>query len=108
MMNRALAGATRRLPGLRRIPVLKLLAIAEVAMLAREHVTKLGPRERRRLIELVRLGRGRKRNLTERERDELSALVAKAQPRMFVGEAADKLSPVPIPKPVRRAFEKRP
>ena len=107
MMNTALAGATRRIPGLRRIPVLKLLAIAEVAMLAREHVVKLDRHERRRLFELVRLGRGRSRNLTPREREELASLVAKAEPRLFVGAAADRLSPVPIPDMIKRAVGKR-
>ena len=33
-----------------------------------------------------------------RERDELSELLAKVEPREFVGEAADRLSPVPLPK----------
>jgi hypothetical protein len=89
---------------LRRIPLLKLLAIAEVAMLARDHVSRLDRRERRRLIQLVRIGRGRKRNLSPREREELSRLVAKAEPRLFIYTAADKLSPVPVPKPFRRAF----
>jgi hypothetical protein len=88
----------------RRIPLLKLLAIAEVAMLARDHVSRLDRGERRRLVELVRIGRGRRRNLSEREREELSRLVAKAEPRLFLGAAADKLSPVPLPHPVRRAF----
>jgi hypothetical protein len=104
IIGRTAAGASRHLPGLRRIPVLKLLAIAEIALLAREHIVKLDRRERRRLIELVRIGRGRRRNLSPREREELSTLVAKAEPRLFIGAAADKLSPVPIPAPLRRAF----
>jgi hypothetical protein len=107
MTTRALAGASKRVPGLRRIPMLKLLAVAEIALLAREHITKLDRGERKRLVELVRVGRGRRRNLTAREREELSALVAKIEPRMFVGAAADKLSPVKIPTAVRKAYEKR-
>jgi hypothetical protein len=89
---------------LRRLPLLKLLAVAEVAMLARDHVTKLDRGERRRLLQLVRIGRGRRRNLSPREREELSRLVAKVEPRLFVGAAADKLSPVPVPQPVRRVL----
>jgi hypothetical protein len=77
---------------------MKLLAIAEIVLLAREHLAKLEPHERRRLVHLVRLGRGRRRHLTPKEREELHELVAKAEPRLFVGLAADKLSPVPIPK----------
>jgi hypothetical protein len=97
IVNRTIAKATRSVPGLRRIPVLKLLAVAEVAMLARDHLGRLDQQERRRLVELVRLGRGRKRNLTPREREELADLVAKTELRLFVGNAAGKLSPVPIP-----------
>ncbi|MGI8410981.1 MAG: hypothetical protein ACR2LV_00425 [Solirubrobacteraceae bacterium] len=96
-----------RLPGLRRLPVLKLLAIGEVALLARDHIEKLTPRERRRLVELVRSGRGRPRNLSPAERDELSALVAAAQPRLFLGAAAEKLSPVPLPQRFIRGSRKR-
>ena len=85
-----------RLSWLRRLPLVRLLAIGEVLVLVREHVTKLDPAERARLIELVRLGRGRRRNLNERERDELAALIAKAEPRAFLGKAAGKLSPIPL------------
>jgi hypothetical protein len=107
IVNRAVAGASRRVPGLRRIPVLKLLAIAEVAMIARDHLTKLDRDERRRLTQLVRLGRGRTRNLTPSEREELAELVAKLEPRSFLGTAADKLSPVPIPPRLVRGPRKR-
>jgi hypothetical protein len=95
------------MPGLRRLPVLKLLAIAEIALLAREHVGKLEPDERRRLVQLVRLGRGRRRALTPEEREELRALVAKTEPRLFIGVAADKLSPVPIPGRLVRGRRRR-
>jgi hypothetical protein len=97
-LPRTLARAAGRLPGLRRLPVVKLLAIAEIAVLAHEHVTKLDRRERRRLVELLRLGRLRTSALTPKQRDELAKLVAKAEPRLFAGLAADKLSPVPLPK----------
>jgi hypothetical protein len=93
-----IANGASRVPGLKRLPVLKLLAIGEIALLARTHVTKLEPAERRRLVELVRQGRGRPRRLSEPEREELSMLVAKAEPRLFAGEVADRLSPVPLPK----------
>jgi hypothetical protein len=97
LVNRAIVTASRRVPGVRRLPVLKLLAIAEVTVLARNHMIKLDRNERRRLVELVRLGHGRTRNLTPRERAELSALLTKIEPCLFVGTAANKLSPVPIP-----------
>ncbi|MEA2335627.1 MAG: hypothetical protein QOG40_2117, partial [Solirubrobacteraceae bacterium] len=36
--------------------------------------------------------------LTKAERAELGALVAKLEPRAFVGSAANHLSPLPVPK----------
>jgi hypothetical protein len=96
--TRVLTHGASRVPGLRRLPVLKLLAVAEIAILARNHVTRLDPDERHRLVELVRKGRGRATRLTEDERDELHRLVAKTEPRLFVGLSADKLSPVPLPR----------
>lgn len=98
LSHRLIARGATRIPGLRRLPMLKLLAIGEIAVLARDHVSLLEPAERRRLLELVRKGRGRTRNLTAEERDELTRLVAKAEPRRFAGLALDKLSPVPLPR----------
>lgn len=79
------------------MPVLKLLAAAEVAMLARDHVMKLDRSERRRLVELVRIGHGRPSHLSESEREELARLIALMEPRLLAGHAADMLSPVPLP-----------
>ena len=98
MANRLLKHGLSRVPGLRRLPVLKLLAIAEIGLLARDHLSKLDPVERRRTLELVRKGRGRSRNLSAAEREELAGYVARMQPRRFAGLAADKLSPVPLPR----------
>lgn len=98
---RAAARASRRLPGLRRLPVMRLLMLGEVALLARDHIERLTPAERRRLVVLVRDARGRRRNLTQRERDELETLIAKAEPKLFAAEAAEKLSPVPLPRRMR-------
>jgi hypothetical protein len=88
----------RALGGARRLPVGKVLALAEIVMLAREHITKLEPNERRRFLELLSRGRGRPSKLTTRERAELMRLVAKADPRLFARTAAGKLSPVPLPR----------
>jgi hypothetical protein len=96
-----------RIPGLKRLPVLKLIAIAEIALLAHRHATKLGPHERRRLIALVRKGRGRRGTLSDEERDELGRLVAKAEPRLFAGEVANKLSPLPLPRRLVRGPRRR-
>ena len=83
---------------MRRIPAATLIEIAEVVLLAREHLNRLEPYERRRVVQLVRSGRGRRRNLSEREREELAALIAKAEPRLFFGLAAEQLSPLPLPR----------
>jgi hypothetical protein len=98
MTTRALTHAARRTPGLKRLPVLKLLALAEIGLIARDHFTHLDPWERRRLVALVRKGKGRTSALSPGERDELAGLAAKLEPRRFAGLAADRLSPVPLPR----------
>jgi hypothetical protein len=105
--TRAVAHGVSRTPGLKRLPVLKVLVIGEIALLAGSHIRKLEPDERRRFVELMRAARGRPRNLSARDRDELTNLIAKAEPRLFAGLAADKLSPVPLPRRVVRGREKR-
>jgi hypothetical protein len=97
-VTHAIAHGASRVPGLKRLPVLKLIAIGEIALLAREHAMKLSVEERRRLVALVRKGRGLRSRLSLDERDELARLVAKAEPRLFAGAVADKLSPVPLPR----------
>lgn len=82
---------------LKQIPVARLLVAAEVALLLRQHVTRLEPAERRRLIYLVRRGRGRPRNLSDRERRELARLVQKMEPREFVNTATKRLTGVSLP-----------
>src|SRR3954469_1137406 len=95
---RATTPLLSHIPGLRRMPLFKLLAIAEIALLAGRHVSRLTPAERRRLVALLRDGRGRGRNLPDRERGELAALVAKGEPRRSPGAAPDRLSPVRPPR----------
>src|SRR4051812_46130068 len=96
--NRLLATGVTRIPGLKRLPILKLLAVAEIAVLTKHHVERLTPDERRRLLHLLQASRGRKGNLTAAERSELAGLVHKMEPRMFAGAALDKVSPIPLPK----------
>ena len=98
MKTRLLAGAAGKVPGLRRVPLVKLLFLAELGLVARDHFGRLEPDERRRLVALVRQGRGRNQNLSVEERDELAGLVAKVEPRRFAGLAIDRLSPVPLPR----------
>jgi hypothetical protein len=98
LFNMTLGRASGRVPGLRRIPVVKLLSAAELALLARDHLVRLSPAERRRLVVLVRLGRGRRSRLTDAEYVELEELLIKLQPRLLVGEAINRLSPLPLPR----------
>jgi hypothetical protein len=98
LVTHGLSQVTSRVPGLRRIPILKLLALAEIVLIVRDHLAKLSPHERRRIAELARRGRGRRSNLSEGEREELASLIAKAEPRLLLGEAVEKLSPVPLPR----------
>ena len=106
--TQAIAHGVSRVPGLKRLPVLKLIAIGEIALLARTHATKLDAAERRRLLELVRAGRGRPSKLSADEREELGRLAAKAEPRLFAGQVADKLSPLPLPRRLVHGPRKRP
>ena len=76
------------------MPLARLVLLAEVAILAKAHYERLTPAERRRLVILVRDARGLPRNLPERERRELTKLVAKVQPQAFATEAARRFSPL--------------
>lgn len=107
VVTEVLTHGAARVPGLRRLPVLKLLAIGEIALLARSHVQKLSPAERRRLVVLMRKAHGRPSTLSDDEHDELTSLVAKAEPRLFAGLAADRLSPVPLPRRLVRGRKPR-
>jgi hypothetical protein len=79
---------------LRTLPIARLIVLAELALLARQHVTRLTPQERRRIRELVVRGRGRPSNLSAHERSELAMLVAKADPKLFARNALRKFSPI--------------
>jgi hypothetical protein len=67
---------------------LRILAIAQVALLVRRHLSLLEPDERSRLARLVRDSKGRpSSNLSANEREELLRLVRKLEPGAF-GQAA--------------------
>ena len=86
---------TRLAPGL---PLGALLLTADVALLAGRHVSKLERHQRRELLALLRKARGRPGSLDEDERRELFALLAILEPRLFVGAAVGRISPMPLPK----------
>ena len=79
---------------IRRLPFFKLLAIAQIALLVRRHLRNLTPLELRRMGELVRRGH----RLDRDERSELRSLVAKLEPGAFAFAAADRVSPLPLPR----------
>ena len=91
------------LSGLRRLPWMRVLAVAELALTARRHLRYLTPAERRRLVELMR----RPTALTPTERDELRALAVKLEPRAFAGAVVDAVSPVRLPNRLTRGPRRR-
>lgn len=93
-MNVAAARAAQRLPGLRRLPLARLVLLAELGMLAKIHYERLTPAERRRIVVLLKQARGWPQNLPERERRELNKLVAKVEPKAFATEAVERFSPM--------------
>jgi hypothetical protein len=90
---------------LKRLPVLKLLAIAQILLMARRHVARLDAADRRRMRELLAHGL-HDHHLDGDERHELADLIRKAEPRAFVGGTLDHLSPVPLPKRVTHGSRK--
>ncbi|SRR5579875_447282 len=107
LVNFAAERAAKRIPYLRRLPVARLLALGEVLLLAKAHAELLTPAERRRLLRLLRQAGARPGRLSPAQRAELEKLIDKAQPRLFVGEAAQRLSPVPLPKRLVRGPSRR-
>jgi enhancing lycopene biosynthesis protein 2 len=76
-----------------------LLAAAEVVVAVRNHVThRLTPKERQRMLEIVRSSKGRPSNLSDRERRELRALLGKVEP----GELAKTVATSPFAGRLRR------
>ena len=79
-------------------PIVGALLAAEIAAMAWTHLAKLEGTQRRRLLALLWQARGGPGSLAPRERDELGALLATLEPRLFLGSAVKRLSPVPVPK----------
>jgi hypothetical protein len=87
----------------RRLPLFKVIAIIQLALLARRHLGALTPAERRRMAELARHGH----HLTREERTELRELASKLEPRAFAANAADHLAPFPLPTRLLRGRPRR-
>jgi hypothetical protein len=84
----------------RGVPLARLLLVAEAAVLAARHLRKLDSAQRRRLLALLVHARGRPRSLVAAERLEFLYLVARLEPRLLLGTAVRRVSPVPLPKRV--------
>jgi hypothetical protein len=74
-----------RMPARRAIPWVVLL---EIARAGKVHWDELDPRDRRRLVELLRRSHGRPSNVTPRERRELREIVGRLQLLRFGRSAA--------------------
>ena len=82
------------------LPVGRLLLLGDVVLLAGRHLGRLDRGELRRLASLTgRFGAGRGK-LEPAEREELHALIAKLEPRLLLGTAVRRLSPLPVPRRV--------
>jgi hypothetical protein len=81
-------------------PIVGALLAAEIAAMAWTHFAMLNGAQRRRLLALLGQARGRPGALNDSEREELWALIATLQPRLFLGSATRRLSPLPLPKRV--------
>ena len=79
---------------LKKMPLFRLIAVGETALLARRHLRRLDAKDRHRLLELVRKGRG----MSAGQRDELRTILAKLGPREFAYATADAFSPVKLPR----------
>jgi hypothetical protein len=80
------------------VPLAPLLLAAEVALIAARHLSKLDRLQRRRLVTLLGRAQGRPSTLSQAERREVVDLIAVLEPRLFLGSAVRKVSPLPVPK----------
>jgi hypothetical protein len=85
-----------------RIPIFRLLLIAELVLVVREHYLLLKPSERLRLRQLAVRGP----RMTPSERDELKHILGQLEPRLLAGAAVEKLSPIPLPARLTGAHER--
>jgi len=81
----------------RGVPVARLLLVGEVAVMAGRHISRLDAVERRRLASLLGAAARHPTSLGAAEREELTGLVARMEPRLFLGSAVRRVSPVPLP-----------
>ena len=80
------------------VPLARLVVIAEVGLMLSRHLRRLDAPQRRRLVALFIRARARPRSLAPAEQIEFMGLVAKLEPRLFVGMVVQRLSPMPLPR----------
>ena len=80
------------------VPIGAVLLAGQVLVIAWSHIAKLDGAQRRRLVALLAQSKGRPGSLSKSEREELAGLFAILEPRLFLGSAAKRLSPVPMPQ----------
>ncbi len=78
-------------------PLARALLAGEVALIAGRHLGRLSGEERRRLVVLLGTAARHRGHLGPRERRELALITAKLEPRLLLGSAVRRVSPVPIP-----------
>jgi hypothetical protein len=90
----------QRVPGLKMLPVVRLIMAAEILSIGKHHFDRITPAERSQLIGLVGKAKGRPRNLSKEEQIALTGIVQKLEPRLFLAEATERISPVGVPSPL--------
>ena len=75
----------------------RVLLVAELSLIAWRHIVRLDSPERRRLAVLLGVAIRQGGRLTLLQRVELKVLLVKLEPRLMVGSAVSRVSPVPLP-----------
>ena len=86
-------GSTTRTAG-RLTPWARWLAAAEVALTMKRHLDRLDDGEPTELGRLLTKSKGRRKNLTKRERDRVVELIRKLGPGEFAKTAARQATPL--------------
>jgi hypothetical protein len=100
LMTQLAGRAAQRVPGLRMLPVVRLIMAAEVLVIGKHHLDRITPDERGQMLRLLAKAKGRPKNLSEQDQIDLTKIVEKLEPRLFLAEATDRISPVGVPSPV--------
>lgn len=75
-------------------PWARMIAAAEIALILKRHLDKLGPGELGEMRTLLAKSKGRPGNLTKAEKSRLTTLVRKVEPGAFAKTAATSASPL--------------